>query len=201
MVKAAILALALLVAPGCAGPMGSISWSDVTDLFRPAPKPPVEVAYVVTEGQREERKLTVPCGVSFDITGARPGIADGGPEDNKTFAWAFEKSFRGGNSNPENGFTAVARSYKLKVYDRFGAVAKEKSYPDAWDPALTYHVDFRVTAEEATFTVTQAGAVVAQAVTAAAAPEAVTVGIGWPVGRPGMKDAKLTGIAWEGATP
>ena len=190
-----LLALALLLAPGCAT-LG-ITWDEVTDALKPTPKPEPVAAYVVTEGQREERTFDVAKGawVEFDFTPVRDGSA--ALED--VVAWICGgENCDGWNGGNPVGVLGVrvnaydAGAWKMKVIGPTGACGEPKlAHP--WKAGQTYKVRVEALPGLVRLTVDDNP----PAEQACDVPARVTIGRGWPPSkRQGALGATEAGTKW-----
>jgi hypothetical protein len=206
---AAILFLALLVAPGCA------AWCNKPDpgylkliacsAVMPTPQPPAEPGTVITPGVQECVTSSVPAYLQLEIRGKQPGNA----EREEVTMWAFAEGgdWRGGNPLPPTFGVRCNDSRpdwaKLKVYrdGHTGAAEKEQPLAMAWNPAETYRLRLDVAPGLVTWTAGRlSDGVTVKARQEAATPSRVT--ICW--GDPGTRKAAIGATVWRverGVTP
>jgi len=198
-ILAALLALALFAAPGCADLCARLpSWAASACATDPAPPLPAPAGYVVTEGDRVERDdLAAGSSLAFDFTPAR----DGSAETEDVVAWAVgppEAGWNGGNAPAGSGvFTVRVNAYsrdawKLKVYSLGLGYAGEVKLPVSWRAGQTYAVRLEILVGRVRLTVDGRSVEVGCHV-----PQVSRVGYGWPPQkRQGALGARIENVVW-----
>lgn len=153
-------------------------------------------AYIVSKGQRVEKKLKTPCSLVFEITNyAHTPTNDDQLEEHLAWAVEFGKEWDGGNPVPNKVvYAASAKDYKLKC-NGFG----EKRFPMTWYATQTYHFELLIGSDNTRERISVNGSVVADVSVDLPAPEFVTVGYGWPPSkRNGADGARISNVVWTG---
>lgn len=201
MSRALLVALALLVAPGCATVCGSLSGTakELCEKVNKPEAPPVEAGVTITPGVSDCVESALPASLQIDITGKQPGTAE--REEVTLWSFAAGGDFKGGNPLPPT-FSARCNDSrptwaKLKVYrdGHTGQAEKEQKLDMAWDPSQTYRLRLDVAQGSVTWTATRLGdGVVASARVEAATPARAVLCWGDPESRKAAEGATVTNV-------